>query len=577
MNRIPRWRVALPACVFAVSALAVGATSAPRLDPPTLRPSHRPLSFTKDVAPLVFRQCAPCHRPGGSAPFNLLTYQDVRDRAPLVAASVEQRRMPPWLPEPGYGEFAGARRLSDHEVALIRRWVDEGAVEGDVADLPPPPQWNDEWALGTPNLIVSLPSYELPAGGRDVYRNLVAIIQVQETRYVRAVEIRPGDPRVVHHARMMIDTTSSSRALDAQDAAPGFDGMDLEGNATNPEGFFVGWTPGKVPKPGAADMAWRLEPGTDLVLQLHLRPTGKPEAVSAQVGFHFAKRPPTRVPALIMLGSFEIDIPPGNANYLVTDQYEVPVDVEVLSVYPHAHYLGKEMQGFATLPSGKTEWLIRIRDWDFNWQDDYRYVEPIALPAGTVLSMRYTYDNSSDNPQNPNSPPKRVVYGSRSSDEMADLIVQVLLRDPDDRKLLVQDLAWKDEVSEINYVAREEYLLGNQLSSQGRFGEAAARYREALKLRSDDAKVYTGLARALLALGEPDGAVLIAERAAQLTDGRDPHALDQLATAYAAVGRTHRAVQTARQALTLAIDAGLDDFAEAIRQRLEQYERTTQE
>lgn len=221
--------------------------------------------------------------------------------------------------------------------------------------------------------------------------------------------------------------------------------------------------------------------------------------------------------------------------------------------------------------------MIRILDWDFNWQDDYRYVEPIALPAGTVLSMRYSYDNSSENPQNPNSPPERVVYGSRSSDEMADLIVQVSLRDPDDRELLVRDLAWKDEVSEINYVARKEYLRGNLLSSQGRFGEAAAHYREALKLRSDDAKVYMGLVRALLALGEPDGAVLIAERAAQLTDNRDPHVLDQLATAYHAVGRTGRAVQVARRALTLAVKAGKDDLAEAIRQRLEQYERTKQE
>lgn len=576
MNRIPRWRVA-PACAFAVFAVAIGAAGAPTFDPPTLPRAHRPPSFTKDVAPLVFKHCSPCHRPGGSAPFNLLTYQEVRDRAPLVAASVEQRRMPPWLPEPGYGDFVGARWLSDDEIALIRRWVDEGATEGDPAHLPPAPEWNDEWVLGTPDLIVSLPSYVLPAGGRDVYRNLVSSIPLHETRYVRAVEIRPGDPRVVHHARMMIDATPSSRAVDAQDAAPGFDGMDLESNATNPEGFFVGWTPGKIPKPGGDDMAWRLEPGTDLVLQLHLRPTGKPEAVSAQVGFYFAERAPRRIPALIMLGSYEIDIPPGDANYLVTDEYEVPVDVEVLSVYPHAHYLGKEMQGFGTLPNGKTEWLIRIRDWDFNWQDDYRYVEPIALPAGTVLSMRYSYDNSSENPQNPNSPPERVVYGSRSSDEMADLIVQVSLRDPDDRELLVRDLAWKDEVSEINYVARKEYLRGNLLSSQGRFGEAAAHYREALKLRSDDAKVYTGLVRALLALGEPDGAVLIAERAAQLTDNRDPHVLDQLATAYHAVGRTGRAVQVARRALTLAVKAGKDDLAEAIRQRLEQYERTKQE
>ncbi len=564
--------LSVSACV--VLAVAVGAAGKPSGGPPAVPAPHRPLSFTKDVAPVVFRHCAPCHRPGGSAPFSLLTYQDTKHRAALVAATVERRTMPPWLPEPGYGEFAGERRLSDDEIALIRRWADEGAVEGDPADLPPTPEWNDEWQLGQPDLIVSLPTYELPAGGGDVYRNLVTTIPVPETRWVRAVELRPGDPKVVHHARMMIDTTASSRALDQQDRAAGFDGMDLESHATNPEGFFVGWTPGKVPKKGTADMAWRLERSTDLVLQLHLRPTDAAEVVAAQVGFYFAERAPRRIPALIMLGSFEIDIPPGDSNYLVTDEYELPVDVDVLGVYPHAHYLGKEMQGFATLPNGKTKWLIRIADWDFNWQDDYRYVKPISLPAGTVLSMRFTYDNSSDNPQNPNTPPKRVVYGSGSADEMADLILQAVPRRPDDLEVLVRDLAWKDEIEEINYVARQEYLVGNQLSAEGRFSEAAAHYREALRLRSDDAKVYTGLAGALLELGELDGAVLIAERAAQLTDHRDPHALDRLAAAYAATGRTELAVQMAERALSLASDAAMHELAETIRQRLEQYKQT---
>jgi mono/diheme cytochrome c family protein len=175
-------RLALPAYACAAVAVVVGAARAPSTDRPPLPERQRPLSFTKDVAPLVFRHCTPCHRPGGSAPFSLLNYRDAKDRAPLIAAAVEERRMPPWLPEPGYGTFADERRLSDDEIDLIRRWVDEGAIEGDPGDLPPTPEWRDEWELGIPDLIVSLPRYELPAGGSDVYRNLVASIDALRPR-----------------------------------------------------------------------------------------------------------------------------------------------------------------------------------------------------------------------------------------------------------------------------------------------------------------------------------------------------------------------------------------------------------
>jgi hypothetical protein len=531
------------------------------------------LSFTRDVAPIVFEHCAMCHRPSGSAPFSVLSYDEIKDWAPLIADAVGQRRMPPWLPEPGFGTFANERRLSDDQIAVIRNWVEQGAIEGDPADLPPTPRLGDAWLLGEPDLIVKLPPYTLAAEGQEVYRNLVTPIPVAAARYVHAVELRPGNAKAVHHARMMVDTTESSRKLDAEDSTPGFDGMDMAGNASNPGGFFIGWTPGKNAKVERGDLAWRLEPGTDLVLQLHLRPTGKPEVVAPQVGFHFTDRVPERSPALILLGSFDIDIPAGTSDYLVTDYYELPVDVDVLSVYPHAHYLGKELQGFATLPNGKRKWLIRILDWDFNWQDDYRYVEPIHLPRGAVLTMHYTYDNTIGNPQNPNRPPQRVVFGARSVDEMAEMAIQVLPRNRSDLEMLDRSLSQKYNEEIAEYRAAQDYQLGDRLAEQGKLNDAADHYRAALRNRPEDTRVLLRLASVLMRLEDFDGAVLVAERAAQLTERNDPNIMSVLASAYAAAGRMEDAVRTAERARVLAEAAGLADLAAELRLQVERYRK----
>jgi hypothetical protein len=529
------------------------------------------VSFSKDVAPILYERCAVCHRATGPAPFDLVAYRGVKDRAALIGAVIETRMMPPWQPEPGHGVFAGDRRMSEEEIDMVRRWVQQGAPEGDPADLPPTPEWPEEWELGEPDLVLEVPAYTLRGEGTDVYRNLVVSIPVSRTRYVKAVELLPGHPKVVHHARMMIDTTRSSRVFDDQDAEPGFDGMDLISQARNAPGFFLGWTPGKVPYEGAEDMTWRLDPETDLVLQLHLRPSGQPAVVQARVGFHFAEAPPTRIPTLVMLGSFELDIPPGEKDYLVTDSYELPVDVDALSIYPHAHYLGKEIQGIATLPDGTRKWLIRINDWDFNWQDEYRFAEPVFLPKGTTVTMRWVYDNSASNPQNPNRPPKRVVYGSKSTDEMSDLVVQVLPRNRNDLEILERDFARASYEKEINRQLRQHYGIGRALATQGKFDEAIGHYREAIQLRSDDARVVIAMARAFASKGDLDGANLIADRAIQLGDQDDPVVLDGLAAVYAAAGDTNRAVRTAEQAIRLASSAGNDQLADEIRQNLERY------
>ena len=552
----------------------VGVAAAPGRGPPVVLvqgASGDSLTFNRDIAPMLFARCATCHHPNGSAPFDLLSYRDVQLRLPLIVDAIERRSMPPWVPEPGFVKFAGERRLTDDEIDLFRRWVADGAREGNPADLPPTPEFGDVWQLGEPDLVVSLPAYTVPPEGFDRYRNLVAPIPLSETRYVSTVELRWGDTRVVHHSRMMIDPTPSSRMFDARDPEPGFDGMEIVTAADNPPGHFVGWAPGGVQVRGSDEIAWPLNPGTDLVLQLHLRPTGVPELVEPKVGFYFARQPPTKATALIMLGSFEIDIPPGHSNYLVTDTYRLPVDVEALGVYPHAHYLGKLVWGRAMLPDGTTKWLIRIDEWNFNSQEEYRYRTPIFLPAGTTLSMRWLYDNSTDNPSNPNDPPRRVVYGSLSSDEMSDLVLQVLPRNKEDLDILNRDLAWKYETRDVLYVARRERTAGDELAAMGSFEEAIEHYQQALRLKADDIDVLVGMAGALASLGRGAAAVTVAERAAQLSGYGDPVVLDELAGAYAAAGELDRAVATAQRAIELATAAGSNDLANTIREHLLKY------
>ena len=461
------------------------------------------LTFTKDIAPIVFENCAVCHRPGESAPFSLLSYRDVMKRAKQIAEVTESRFMPPWLPERGHIPFAGERLLTADQIGVIGQWVAEGAVEGDPADLPPLPQWTAGWQLGKPDLVVTmLEPYTLPAEGTDVFRNFVIPIPVPATRYVRTVELRPGNPKIVHHAVMSVDPTSSSRHLDEEDAKVGFDGMEQGPGARSP-GHFLGWTPGKMPLRGTEEIAWRLKKGTDFVLQLHMLPSGKPEVIQSRIGLFFTDKPPPKIPVVLRLGSNTIDIPAGKKDYVIEDTFRLPVDVEVLGIYPHAHYLCREMQGDGLLPDQTKQRLLHIKQWDFNWQDDYRYAKPVYLPKGTVLSMRYRYDNSAENVRNPHNPPRRVVYGPHSSDEMGDLWIQVLPRNQKDLTILKRNFVDKDLVARAAgyeqqlrfkpHNANAHYNFGTVLAQQGKLAQAAAQYEQALHLRPDFANAYHNL------------------------------------------------------------------------------------
>ena len=372
------------------------------------------VTYSKDVAPLVADRCAMCHHTGGSAPFSLLSYADAKRHASQIAAVTASRFMPPWKAAPSNGPFVGQHPLSDDEIRRLQQWAADGAPEGDPRQVPPAPVFTEGWQLGTPDLVVTLPQpYTLGPDGTDVFRIFVLPIPTDRLRFVRGIEFRPGNAKVVHHANLRIDTTPASRTLDAQDPAPGYDGL-IARSAEYPDGHFLGWTPGQVSPLLPASLTWRLEPHTDLVAELHMQPTGRSETVAPSIGLYFSDLPPTRTPAMLRLGRQNIDIPAGDARYVITDAYTLPVDVDLLAIQPHAHYRAHDVRGFATLPDGSTRALIDIADWDFRWQHVYRFVTPPKLPKGTTVAMRYVYDNSEDDPRNPQRPPTRARWGQRS-------------------------------------------------------------------------------------------------------------------------------------------------------------------
>ena len=530
-----------------------------------------PVTFSKHIAPIVLEHCARCHRPDGPAPFSLLTYDDVRQRATLVAAVTRSRYMPPWKSEPGYGDFVGQKHLTDREIDLFRQWVGSGTPEGKggtVATTEPvsyAARRASGWQLGTPDMIVTLPeAFDVPPDGTDVFRIFVLPLSLGGPRYVRGLEFRPGNARAVHHANIRIDRTRRSRDLDAQDAAPGYDGL-LARTAEYPAGHFFGWTPGQVPSMLPASLAWRLDPATDLVIQAHMQPTGKPERVQLSVGFYFADdtpgaTPSVRTPAMVRLGRQTIDIPAGVRDYTISDSFTLPVDVDVLAVQPHAHYLARTVKGFATLPDGTTKWLIQINDWDFRWQHVYRLVAPLPLPKGTIISMTYSYDNSIENARNPQPEPRRVTWGQRSSDEMGDLWVQVLTRNESDLvtlnnalrpKVLAEDVAGYEMViraSPPDAALHEDVAL--LYLELGRTKDAIAHFQKALQLKPASAMAHFNLATALTVDGQLDAATEEYERALSL-DPRYASAHNNLGSVLLARNRRADALRHLREAVRL--------------------------
>jgi hypothetical protein len=382
-------------------------------------------TFTRDIAPLVFAHCASCHRPGEAGPFPLLEYGDVKKRARQIVEVLESRRMPPWKPVEGHGQFAGERRMKAEEISAVRTWVEQGCVEGEAKDLPPRPRFPEGWALGEPDLIVTMPeTYTVPAEGKDILRAFALPLGLTEDRYVRAVQFRPVHRPVVHHAMFLLDPTKESREKDAADPEPGFAGLAI-GLGALMGGALSTWTPGDIPQFFPDGMGRELKKNSDLVLQIHFNPIGRIVEEKAQVGFWFTKEIPRKFVVSLPLYSNRIDLPPGEKDLQVRDRVVLPVTVEAFGVIPHAHHLARECRVWAKVPDGKEIPLIWIKDWNFDWQEQYRYKEMIRLPAGTEIHLVWTFDNTTGNPRNPSNPPVRVRSGWNSKDEMATASLEV--------------------------------------------------------------------------------------------------------------------------------------------------------
>ena len=397
------------------------------------------ITYNRHIAPLLEANCVECHRLGGIAPFSLAGYDNAKRWHRMVTFMTGERLMPPWRAVPGFGSFRDARRLSDHQIALLASWSVNGAPRGDAEDsMPLSPRPNSKWRLGEPDLVLRMPEpFEVPADGDDIYRYFVIPTGFADDKVVTALDFSPGDAKVVHHANYLMDYSGRAKAADAKDKEPGFSVFGTGGFLDYNAWGIGGWTPGADPYVLDKGLGMWLPKGGDLVLEVHYHLNGKATADRSEVGFYFAEEPVSRYVDGVVIGTQDLSIPPGEENYWRQFSMDVPSGMTLTDVTPHMHFLGREFIAIATLPDGSERRLIRIADWDFRWQNTFTYREPVHLPAGSRIDAWVRYDNSADNPQNPALEPETVTWGWETTDEMSELWIGFVPDSPADRQSIV--------------------------------------------------------------------------------------------------------------------------------------------
>ncbi len=382
---------------------------------------EKKITFTKDIAQIIFKNCTQCHRSGQVAPFPLLGYEDVRRHSKEIVELTGKRQMPPWKAKHGYGDFIGERRLTDQQIKLIANWVKQGMEQGDEKDMPPIPDYPDGWQMGTPDLIVYMPeALTIPANIPDFFMSFVIPLNLPEDKYVRALDIMPSDRKVVHHTVVYLNSLGTS----SKELEKVMNGEMRNISPSSSEITIGGWAPGGRAITYPKGVALKLPKNGDLILETHFRPTGKSEVERTAIGLYFADKKPEKVPIPdMLLGSILIDIP-ANTKKEIPVEHVLDSDMTIYNISAHAHFICKEVKIHAILPNKKDVPLLWIPDWDFDWQEQYVYEKPVFLPKGTRILGNFKFDNTSDNIRNPNSPPRRVKLGELSNNEMANIIIK---------------------------------------------------------------------------------------------------------------------------------------------------------
>jgi hypothetical protein len=418
------------ALAVGLASLVLGIGVSPNL--PATKSGKRKVKITyaKDVAPILNNRCISCHRPNEVAPFSLVGYDNAKKWGKMASIVAGARQMPPWKAVHGFGEFKDEARLSDQEIKTLSDWVYDEMPRGDRRLEPPTRSFSSEdWPLGKPDLVIQ-PSrtFQVEANGPDVYRNFVIHTDFKEPTWINGMEIKPGNRKVVHHVITYLDGNHAARKLEAR-SRDGQEGYTSSGGGVGilPTGSLGGWAPGFQSRLSPPGTAFLVNPGTDLIIQVHYHKSGKAESDLTKVGLYFAKTPVESEMKLNWLFNFNVNIPPGEKNYVLRQEFTFPKDVVMYAAMPHMHLLGRSMKAWLEYPDGSKKPLVYIDDWDFNWQLSYAFKDPIHVPKGTKEVVEAVYDNSADNVRNPNNPPKRVTWGEETTDEMFLLITPYTL------------------------------------------------------------------------------------------------------------------------------------------------------
>jgi len=379
------------------------------------------VTFTKDVAPIIQKNCMVCHRPGEVAPMSFTSYKEVRPWAKAIREKVVARAMPPWFADPNHGEFSNDVRLSQKEIDTIAAWVEGGAKEGALLDLPPNPKYTEGWHIGKPDVVLTMPvEYSVPGEGSIPYKYFAVPTNFTEDKYVQFAEIRQGNRRIVHHVIVTVRYPEHGELPKPGELNPSEVGSARRSSGDRPadsDGRLIGWAPGEAPlvlRPGQAKL---VKKGSMLIFQVHYVTNGEPGTDRTSVGLIFSRSAVEK--RVITAGASQANfaIPPGDPNYEVKSEFTFKEDSHIDSLHPHMHVRGKDFKYTLIYPDGTSKVLLSVPKWDFNWQLTYVFKEEVPAPKGSKLVAVAHYDNSLNNKFNPD-PTKEVRWGSQTWEEM---------------------------------------------------------------------------------------------------------------------------------------------------------------